>query len=190
MFCFFPAKIEIFREIPSKNEIFRDNLSKEHVIGFWPVFSQGAPKESTGRGPDSYGGGTECAGKHNLAKCMKFINSKLSIENQVFDEASLLSFLIIGMTLDSSWQEMHRTWIASYVASEPAPLRLEPVWNQCVLGSATRMRPRQDNMSRPATLHWGKPSSSALLILELRKQKTKRVSDEGLNEEFFEQAFD
>jgi hypothetical protein len=32
--------------IPSKNEIFRDNLSKEHVIGFRPVFSQGASKRA------------------------------------------------------------------------------------------------------------------------------------------------
>jgi len=34
VFCFSPAKIEIFREIPSKNEIFLDVTLKEHVIGF------------------------------------------------------------------------------------------------------------------------------------------------------------
>jgi len=33
VFCFSPAKIEIFREIPSKNEIFLGVTSKEHVIG-------------------------------------------------------------------------------------------------------------------------------------------------------------
>lgn len=60
----------------------------------------------------------ECAGKHNLAKCMKFINSKLSIENQVFHKALLLSLLIIGVFLDSSWQEMYRTWITPYIRNQ------------------------------------------------------------------------
>ena len=32
MFCFFPAKIEIFREIPSKNEIFLDASSKNTLL--------------------------------------------------------------------------------------------------------------------------------------------------------------
>jgi hypothetical protein len=34
VFCFSPAKIEIFREIPSNNEIFLGVALKEHVIGF------------------------------------------------------------------------------------------------------------------------------------------------------------
>jgi len=92
-FCFFPAKIEIFREIPSKNEIFRDNSSKEHVIGFGPVFS-GSIEESIVMGTHSYGGVLLCylitslfwgsmrnsLNKHSMS-LLSLKNSKLCVPN-------------------------------------------------------------------------------------------------------------